>query len=748
MSDMNVSFLIRFLSEGAQTVRRDMGGILDGARDMKAGLSGALRDGLSASNIDAALANSERSLTRARGRLLDAAGMAAALAAPIRQAALFEEAFADLEKVLDASAERLNALRGSLLAMSREIALSATGLTAIMAAAAQGGIPTGQLERFTAFTARAAVAFDMAAGEIGDRFAKLRNVYKLNQDALESFADAANHLSNNMAARASEITEFANRAAGAQRTLKLSAVEMEAFGAAMIAAGIVPETAARGVAGLAARLETGSKSIRGALEAIGTDYDAFRARLAEDAPAAILELFETLSARPEGMKALVELVGQDFSDDFSKLLNNPGLLAQAFALVGDETAFAGSALAEYNKRAATTVGQLRLFKNQAAAIAISLGTTLLPAVNDTLSRVGALTAGFSDFAAAHPGLASGLVKAAAGLIAFGVASRAVGYGIALIRGPLIRLVSLFLRFDKAGRNVSVVARLLRGMGPAAGAASTAVAGLIRRIGGIGNALRIATAATWVIPLGFEILDDLGRTPEQRLEELQKNWERWRKLENDVAASSFGNAWQSVKDRVNELFGLEKGEVPADALGRWLADLGRSAAEAARDLGISVMENVLSGFQTGWEAVVAWLRDSIAALQGLFDFAISFDWPDPPAWLSRMVDRIGLGGAAAAPAGPAPAPAVSPWPGDGGSDPIAELRELTRTFGKGGGPLKEKVEATIRSEVIDKRPPNVTVNAPITINGVADPKAAAKAAASELTREISRAKTGALHGGTE
>ena len=86
MSTMNASVIIRFLTEGTQKVRQQLNTISKGAKDLKRGFSQAIRQGLSANNIDTAMRNAEARLTRARGRLLDAVGMAAALAAPIRAA--------------------------------------------------------------------------------------------------------------------------------------------------------------------------------------------------------------------------------------------------------------------------------------------------------------------------------------------------------------------------------------------------------------------------------------------------------------------------------------------------------------------------------------------------------------------------------------------------------------------------------------------------------------------------------------
>ena len=49
-------------------------------------------------------------------------------------------------------------------------------------------------------------------------------------------------------------------------------------------------------------------------------------------------------------------------------------------------------------------------------------------------------------------------------LAFGISARVLGYAFAVGRGNLIRFLSLFLKFSAEGRNISIMARALRGLG--------------------------------------------------------------------------------------------------------------------------------------------------------------------------------------------------------------------------------------------------------------------------------------------
>ena len=174
---------------------------------------------------------------------LTAAG--AALAAPLvlatGAAMRFEDAFADVRKVVDAPLPALQALQRELLALTRTIPMSAAELTQIAAAAGQAGIPFGELVRFTQDAARVGVAFGITAEEAGDALAKLRNILELTQPQVMRVADAVNYLSNNMAATAPEILEVLRRVGGTGKLLGLTGQASDVGGEGR--AGLGPQVA-------------------------------------------------------------------------------------------------------------------------------------------------------------------------------------------------------------------------------------------------------------------------------------------------------------------------------------------------------------------------------------------------------------------------------------------------------------------------------------------------------------------------
>lgn len=295
----------------------------------------------------------------------------------------FESAMADLFKVVDATPGVMNLLNDEILNISKRMPVAASSLAAIAAEAAQAGIEIGSLGEFTEFAAKAAVAFGMEADLTGERFAKIRNVYQLTQDGLEGVADATNHLSNNMAAKAPEILNFINRASGAAGPLNLTAQEIAAMGSSLIALGVIPETAARGLTAFSNKIVKGGPTIERAFKSIGLTFRDWLKLQREDGPEAMVQLFEALGDDPDGAKALIDLIGQDFSDDFSKLMANPALLREAFGLIGDEAEYASSVLKEYGNRADTAANKMATLGNNLKALGIELSSGLLGPIGDT-----------------------------------------------------------------------------------------------------------------------------------------------------------------------------------------------------------------------------------------------------------------------------------------------------------------------------------------------------------------------------
>lgn len=316
-----------------------------------------------------------------------AAAIGAALTASVKAAIDFESSMADVRKVVPGleEAEAFNAMKQSILDLSKELPVSAQGLAEIMAAAGQAGIAKEELEDFTRSAAVMGVAFDISAGEAGNAMAKLRTSMGLSQPEVINLADAMNFLSNSMASSASEITEFMLRSGAVGKQVAMTAEQTAALGSAMIAAGAAPEVASTSFNNLIKALtkgETATERQEGAFERLGLSATEVAKRMQQDAVGTIRDVFQRISQLPAEIRtATISEIFGDEARALTPLITNMKLFEQAIGAVGEKSAYTGSMLAEFESRAGTTANQFQLFKNNIQALAIVMGDTLLPGLN-------------------------------------------------------------------------------------------------------------------------------------------------------------------------------------------------------------------------------------------------------------------------------------------------------------------------------------------------------------------------------
>lgn len=451
---MDVSLVVRFvkhLQEGIASAKRDLKAFSLDIAHFQNQTRKHFKGWLNPEHLKQATANAESAYIHARGRMVGAVDQTATLIAPLYKAMQFDQSMKGLEKVLDAPLDRLKELRRFALETSTKIPLAAREVLELMTSASQAGIGEQDLEAFSIYAAKAAVAFDMSGDQIGERFAKLRNVFKLNQAGIEDLGDAINHLSNHMAAKASEVSDFTNRATGAATMFKLTARETAAFGTAMISAGIVPESAARGFNSMSARIQAGGKHIEDAFTNIGLSRQKFMEDLEKDATGTLVRFFEALGKSEQGMRSLIAIAGRDFTGDFAKLVGNPELLGQALDYVKDPKVFKGSVEQEADKQATGAMRQFELLQNRIVALGVTIGEVLLPHVNSLMASVGGFLNVLMAWANEHPVLTGVIIKTIAALMAFNIALRVVRFTMAGTRLGILQLIASFIKLGSLSR---------------------------------------------------------------------------------------------------------------------------------------------------------------------------------------------------------------------------------------------------------------------------------------------------------
>ncbi|KAB1086495.1 phage tail tape measure protein [Neorhizobium galegae] len=330
----------------------------------------------------------------------------------------FESAFADVRKVVDATDEQFENMSRTIRQMSTELPIASKDIAALFAAAGESGVATQDLKAFSEMAARVGIAFDLGAGEAGESLAKLKTQLGLTVPETGDLADAINHLSNNMASKAKDVTDYMLRVGALAEMGGFAKEEIAAIGSAMIAAGAQSETAGTAMQNVVKALTRGKfakKEQREAAKALGLDLPTIAKQMQKDAPKALKTVLTAIGKAPKDQH--IALLSQFFGDEakaFAPLIGNIGLLDQALNSVGDKTKYAGSAYKEYVARANTTANVLQLLQNKFTELGMSMGDRMLPkireaalGIGDVIDSLGARAHIFAQMDAATQGFLKG-----------------------------------------------------------------------------------------------------------------------------------------------------------------------------------------------------------------------------------------------------------------------------------------------------------------------------------------------------
>ena len=619
------------------------------------------------------------------------AGVGATLL-PIKVAMDFESSMADVRKVVDFDTpQQFQQMQQDLLDMTHRIPMAGKELAAIAASGGQLGIARQDIKGFTETVAKMSVAFDMSADAAGDSMAKLANVYQIPIAQIGKLGDAINHLSNSSPAKASDIVTAMGRVGGVAKQFGLTELQTASLANAFISLGKPPEVAGTAINGMLTKLQTADKQgakFQAALKAMGTSAQELKKNIAQNGEQALLDFLKQLNKLPKAdqMGTLVDLFGLEYADDVAVLAGSIETYQKSINALKDtgkdgKPAFEGSMDKEFAARSATTANNWQLFKNQMAHLAISIGSVMLPAVNDLLNSLKPMVEQFIRFSQAHPNLIKNVYLAIAAFAGFKAGSLVVRYGFSLLGSLLFGTVGKILSFNAALLRVRGAIQLLRFrrgiaafrlLGLSARSARMvlsafsriggAVSGSLRLLGsGVGGVLRgFATLGSYIPILmqgfarlgAFLLANPIGIALALLATAAYLLYTRWDgvvggakllwqdlcnlvgSIANSIAAF-FGNMWTTVKalfgTALNTLLNLITSFSPVTAfqaaftaVWSWLAGLPAQFANFGR----MMIDGLINGIKAKMGEAVATIQGFAAKIKGAFTGSKGMDIHSP------------------------------------------------------------------------------------------------------------------------
>tara|TARA_R110002124_G_scaffold284368_1_gene461495 strand:- start:15466 stop:17775 length:2310 start_codon:yes stop_codon:yes gene_type:complete len=769
MSDMNLSLIIRLLDQFSQPAKRLRDTAKAVATDMRAGFASAFREGFSVANVEASIANAEGALGRARGRLMGALSMGAAIAAPIINLGKFESQLVAFGNTAGIFGDDLKAIDAELRAMGPSVNKSASDmLGALEYLVGKGLSPEQGLAALRSVgmtaTATGAEINDMAAAG----FAAMDNL-KVPADQLQLAFDAMAQSGKSGGFELKAMATYFPELTASARMLGMDGVNAVAeIGAALQVAmkGTGSEsTAANNMQNFLSKL-TAPETVK-RFKDQGVDIREEFAKAEADGVSVFDHMLTLIDQMADGDQFKIgELFGDQQVGNFLKPMIAD---LEEFRRIRGEAMGANGVNANDFSRVMDTMEQ------RAKAVVIQLdnvttsGSVLLDIAKDLATQIGSSVAAVNAFAQANPELTRTMVLVAAGMMTLSIATRLASWAFWGLILPVRRLSGFFLKFDDVGKNVATGWRLLAGAG---GLLSGAFNIIVAAAGAVVTGLGAISAPVWgiiavLVAAGFAL------------------WKYWDRISSFVSGMAEGlggllspaidavkGAIDGLIDKLGEMLGFDQAQMDAfktaigdgiaaalnfgpmidgakELLGNfwtWLGGffsqetLSDSEKGEMRNAGRKLIEDMWNGIKEKFVEVIEWFRNlpqMLAAEIGQIDLTGLIKFPDVGAWWNGMT-----GGQQQATDG-----ALGSAEGSSQSfgDPIT-----ASSFETMYPDLPQQVQANINASVTDKRPPqvSVTVQAPITITGVIDPRAAANQAAGQLSNAVSQATSGALHDGME
>jgi TP901 family phage tail tape measure protein len=342
------------------------------------------------------VASSSVAITTAATSMVAAAGLAftAIAVLGVREAAKFEQSFAQVRRTVDATEEQFTQMASQFRQLAKEIPVDVNAINKTAAAAGALGIPTKDIVEFTKVMTDMGATTNMTAIQAATSMGKIANIMGNTGDDFGRMGSAVLKLGVSTAATESEITTMASRLAGSGRIIGLTTAEVLGLAASLASVGVRAEVGgtmtSQVIEIMAKASHEGGMALLGLAQIAGVSMAQFSHTIKTAPMQAITEFFE-------GLKAVDKEGGNVF-----KSLDNVGIEGQRVALHLLQAAGASEKLAgwtqigttaweENTARAKATseiygtfISQLKMTLGDLRDLAISIGQELIP-VLETLN---------------------------------------------------------------------------------------------------------------------------------------------------------------------------------------------------------------------------------------------------------------------------------------------------------------------------------------------------------------------------
>jgi TP901 family phage tail tape measure protein len=345
-----------------------------------AGLTAQIKKTGAALQYNEALQANQARRKELQGNIMGTVATVAAVTAPIKMAADFEEVMIGVGNVTSFDEKGLARFREKLLDIP---SIYGGTLEQVGTIATRGGmakIADDELAAFTITGQKMVTAWNMTAEEAGDALAGMRKNYRMTQQESLAFLDSVQNLAGNMRkGSGGAIIEFTSLLSETAKEYGISRASTAALGSTWAALDVPAKKAKGATEAMLHALGQASKAAPGAFRGMGKTGAQIQAAFRKDAQGTMMEVLQNLQrwSGPERLKKIADIFGQGQVEAVDKLVNNLDQYQRALTLAGDETSAAGAFQKEYESLMKSTKNQLGLLREATVKLGVSIGSVML-----------------------------------------------------------------------------------------------------------------------------------------------------------------------------------------------------------------------------------------------------------------------------------------------------------------------------------------------------------------------------------
>lgn len=358
-----------------------------------------------------------------------------ALGVAANAAIKFDDSLADVSKTTGIAGSDLDKLGKDLLNLTKNTRSSTDELLTIAEIGGQLGIAEKDILSFTksvdifnvALGADFSGGVEQAATAIGKLTSLFKETNKLEvADAINRAGSAINYLGAVGAGTTANMAEFATRMGQLPGALRPTITDALALGTLFEEMGISAEIASGGLTNL---FLTAGKEIEGFAVQMGITTQAAKDLLATDPTEFAVKFAKSLKGlRPDELATRLDSL-KIGTQETIKVVGVLGGSVDRFRFLqkgaNEEFKTATSLINEFNTKNNNTAAQYDKLINNLNVLSITIGTALLPSINELLTSLIPMISAFADFAQSNPGLITGILGLGAAVGALGLAFKTV-----------------------------------------------------------------------------------------------------------------------------------------------------------------------------------------------------------------------------------------------------------------------------------------------------------------------------------